>query len=64
MTANDMHYEAFCCEGRYRNLLVRYTADTYTRIMHYARKLLKDYVIFDSVCVKNHKGEVIKVLKR
>ena len=60
----DKHYEAYCAEGRYKNLLVRYTADTYTKIMHYARKMLKDCQTIDSVCIKNHRGEVIKVVKR
>lgn len=60
----DKNYEAYCAEGRYKNLLVRYTADTYTKIMHYARKILKDNQEIDTVCIKNHKGEVIKVVKR
>ena len=61
---NDRHYEAYCAEGRYQNLLIRYTADTYTKIMHYARKILTDNPMIDTAAVKNHKGETIKVVRR
>ena len=61
---NDRHYEAYCAEGRYKNLLIRYTAETYTQIMHYARKILTDNPMIDTAAVKNHKGETIKVVRR
>lgn len=54
----------YIAEGRYKNLTVTVRTNTYEGAIRAAKQIIKHNDAIDSACVKDRKGEVLKVVGR
>lgn len=54
----------YIAEGRYRNLTVTVKTSTFASALRAAKQIIKENKQIDSACVKDRKGEVLKVIGR
>lgn len=56
--------EKFLVEGKYRNVIITFSTTSYETAVRGAKQVLKENRSLDAISVKDHKGNVLRVIKR